>query len=175
VREVVLYPSADTSVTATSPDAPQAPEGITNLVAGGPDGAVAYLTFDVVGVAPGTVIDARLVLIGSGAAGAGGGSVAVLPGQPIDEWTLTYTGAGAFLPVPAQAIDGSPVLIAWQDPGVESWLDVSGTVTVDGTITFAISGLPDAALMFGSRESATPPRLVLTVQDPAPVAVAPTS
>ena len=173
VREVVLYPAADTSVTATAPDAAQAPEQLANLVAGGPDGAVTYLTFNVAGVAPGTLLDARLVLTGSGEVAAGGGAVSVLPGQPIDEWALTYTGTAAFLPVPALTIDGSPVLIPGQDPGVEIWLDVSGTVTADSTITFAITGPADATLTFASRESATPPRLVLTVQDSVPVALAP--
>lgn len=165
-RELVLYPLADTSVTSLTPDAPQDPATIGTLTAGGPDTAITYVTFAVAGVAPGSVIDARLVVTGAGNVGAVGGAVGVLPGVPIDEWAMTHTAAASFQAAPAYGLDGAPAYIAWQDPWVETWIDVSGVVTADGTVTFVLSGAPDAALTLASRESATPPRLVLTILDP---------
>ena len=50
-------------------------------------------------------------------------------------------------------------------------MDVAGTVTGDGTITFLVVGDRAALTLIASRESATPPRLVLTVVESTPVSV----
>jgi hypothetical protein len=165
-RELVLNPIADSSVSPANPDSPQDPALIAQLSAGGTDAAIAYLTFSVEGVASGTVLNAQLVLTGSGDAGAVGGTVGALSGVVIDEYALTYNTAPAYEAPAAIAVDGTPAQISWIDPGAEVWLDVTGTVTADSTVTFVLTGTPDAVVAFASRESATPPRLILTVQDP---------
>jgi hypothetical protein len=158
-RELVFYPVADVSISAASPDAPQPLEQAAALAAGGADGEVALITFEVSGVAPGTAVQATLVLTGAGDAGAPGGRVSVAGGYWVDEAFATYNTA----PVNGLAAVGS---IAWVDPGVEIAVDVTGVVAADGTITFVISGVPDGRVVFTSRESGAPPRLVVIVLDP---------
>ena len=41
-------------------------------------------------------------------------------------------------------------------------IDVSGTVSGDGVVTFVLLGTPDVTTAVGSRESQSPPRLVVT-------------
>ncbi|CAA9566593.1 MAG: hypothetical protein AVDCRST_MAG73-4240 [uncultured Thermomicrobiales bacterium] len=163
-REVVLVPVADTSVDPTTPDQPQAPASIGSLTAGGPTAASSYVTYTLDGIVPGTVVDARLTYTSLGAVGAAGGSLAVLPGIAVDESGLTAATAPALgVPVAALAGDGSPVALPWTEPWVESSVDVTGTANAGGTMTFLLTGSPDAPLTIGSRESATPPRLIVTV------------
>ncbi len=164
-REMVFLPVADASVAAAAPDQPQAPDTLGVLAAGGAEGAVALITFHVEGIVAGTVVDARLILTNVGEAGAAGGAVTYAPGFWVDEATVTYAGAPVLDQAPALRGDGTPAVVEWLDPWVESAIDVTGTVTVDGTITFVIPGTPDAALSLGSRESSTPPRLIITVLD----------
>ncbi|MER3404301.1 MAG: hypothetical protein C4289_03290 [Chloroflexota bacterium] len=164
-RELVFLPVADASVAAATPDQPQPPDTLGVLAAGGPDGAVALITFQVEGIAAGTVVDARLILTNVGDAGAAGGAVTYVPGFWVDEASLTYAGAPVLDQAPVLRSDGTPAIIEWLDPWVESTIDVTGTVTADGTITFVIPGTPEATLILGSRESGTPPRLVITVLD----------
>ncbi|GIW04877.1 MAG: hypothetical protein KatS3mg059_1497 [Thermomicrobiales bacterium] len=164
-RELAFLPVADTAVSAAMPDQPQAPESLTVLPAGGPEGAVALLTFQVEGVAAGTVIEAKLVLTNMGESGAAGGTVAYVPNYWVDEASATYAGAPVLDAPAALRADGNPAVIEWLDPWVEGAIDVTGTVTSDGTITFVIAGTPDAPLLLGSRESGAPPRLVITVMD----------
>jgi hypothetical protein len=127
---------------------------------------VTYLTFQVEGIAAGTVVDASLVLTGAGETAGSSGTITALPGAWVDEWSATTDSA----PGP-----GAPVLNAtgtvpepvWLTPGIESVIDVTGTVNADGTISFVIAGTPDTIAGIASRESASPPRLVLTVVRPA--------
>jgi hypothetical protein len=72
--------------------------------------------------------------------------------------------AAGGLPAAIQA-DGSSAVVNWVDPGVEIAIDVTGTVTADGIVTFAIAGSPDQVAAIASRESGTPPRLVVDVLD----------
>jgi hypothetical protein len=164
-REIVLYPVADTSVSASTPDQPQAPESATGLSAGGSNGDVALITFAVSGIAPGTVVNATLVMTGVGSTGSPGGVVTVAGGYVVDEASATYSTAPVTGLPQAIRADGGVSTIDWVDLGVEYGADVTGTVTADGTITFVISGIPDAQLLIGSRESGAPPRLVITVLD----------
>jgi hypothetical protein len=164
-RQLVVVTASDTSVTAEAPDEVQAPDQVGTLTAGGPDGAVAYLTFQVDGIAAGTVVDAQLIITGAGDAGGPIGAIGALPGFWADEGTLTYNSAPTRDFGPAVAADGSPATIDWVDPGVEASANVTGTVSADGTVTFIITGSPDQVVNLASRESGTPARLVITVQD----------
>jgi hypothetical protein len=165
-RQLVVVAASDTSVTAAAPDEIRSPDQVGILSAGGPDGAVAYLTFQVDGIAAGAVTDAQLVVTGAGDAGGPIGVIGALPGFWADEGTLTYRSAPTSGFAPAVAADGSPAAIDWIDPGVEASANVTGTVTADGTITFVITGSPDQIVNLASRESDAPARLVITVQDP---------
>ncbi len=164
-REVTLLPVADTSVMAAAPSAVQAPEQSGQLPVGGSVGSLSYLTFEVTGVAAGTVVDARLVLTGIGDTSGSGGAIAVLPGVIVDE-TAPYQAQPA-ASAPSISASGATIGADWLQPGVETSVDVTGTVSGDGLVTFVIFGAPEAMPAFGSRESGVPPRLHLTVQDPA--------
>ncbi len=156
-----LYPIADTSVTAAEPESAQQPDLIGGLAFGGPDGAVSYVTFDVSSVAaPGSVVSATLTLTGTGASGATGGELLAIPGVLVDEYGATWnTRPGQ----PGSAIDryGSPVWIDWVSAGGSVTVDVTGTVSTSGLVTFVLIGLPDAMTTVGSRESGVPPFLTV--------------
>jgi hypothetical protein len=162
-REIVLPPVADTSVTALNPDAAQPPDLVGSLLAGGADGAVTYLTFQVEGIAAGRVVSAYLVLTGVGPTGGLGGSLATLPGVWIDESIMTQTAGLAYAPQSALTVDGAPIWVDWVEPGAEVTVDVTGVVSADGIITFVLTGAPDAPVTITSRETGSPARLVLTV------------
>ncbi|MDQ3043789.1 MAG: hypothetical protein M3R06_01375, partial [Chloroflexota bacterium] len=166
-RDVVLLPVADTSVTALAPDSAQALEMTASLLAGGSDGAVTYVTFQVEGVGAGQVVSAQLILNGSGATGGVGGSLATLHGVWIDEATMTYAGGLDYAPQAALTVDGAPIWIDWIEPGAAVAIDVTGVVSADGTITFVLTGAPEAAVTIASRETGSPARLVLTVTEEA--------
>lgn len=156
-----IYPVADTSVTSASPDTAQSPDLAGDLTFGGPDGAVSYLTFDVSSVAlPGSVVSATLTLTGTGARGALGGELLAIPGAFVDEYGATWNTRPS---QPVGAIDqyGSPVWIDWIAPGGSSTVDVTGTVSQSGVVTFVLIGLPDSATSVGSRESGLPPYLTV--------------
>ncbi len=162
-RELVFNPIADTSVAVPLEGTPQPVEAVTYLSIGGAQQAVTYLSFDVEGVAPGEVIQAQLIL--TGAASGSGGTLLVVPGAVVDEASWTHdTVPVSGLPAAIQA-DGSPAVVNWLDPGVETAVDVTGTVSADGIVTFAIAGTPDQVAAIASRESGTPPRLVVEVID----------
>ncbi len=105
------------------------------------------------------------MLTGAGDSGGTGGTVGVLPGVWVDEAGLTAAtapGAGQ----PALTTGGAPVVLDWLAPGTETVLDVSGSVAGDGTLTFVVAGASEATTAIASRESGTPPLLVVTVMDP---------
>jgi hypothetical protein len=166
-RELVLYPVADTSVSAAEPDAPQNPDASGGLATGGENGSLAYVTFQVDGIAAGTVLNASLVLTDVGETSASGGRIWVVGDYWIEEGSLTYSGAPTEGLNSALTIDGAPAQAPWIDPWVETWIDVTGTVSADGLVTFVIGGVSDTEIVYGSRESGSPPRLVITVEDPA--------
>lgn len=158
---MVFGPVADTSVMAIAPDAVQAAEQVGMLPTGGSVGAVAYVTFQVAGVAAGSVLDAQLVLTGTGDVAGPGGLLGALPGAWVDEAATFATAPPAS--APALTAAGAASSVDWLQPGVETAVDVSGTVTADGLVTFVVTGSPEAMAAIASRESPTPPRLVLTV------------
>ncbi len=158
VREVVVPVSADTSVSAADPDTPQPAAERTTLTAGGETGSLGVLTFAVDGVEAGTVLDARLLLSGSGERATSGGSLAVLPGVRVDAETATYRAVAAAGLIAVGPLD--PVA-----PGQVTSVDVSGVVRGDGTVTFVVLGPAEAVLTLASAEGGAPARLVLTVEE----------
>jgi hypothetical protein len=163
-RFVTVYAASDATVYSAKPDQQPGDELAGALGAGGPDGAVAYITFSIEGIGAGTVTGAQLVLTGAGSAG-NGGTVGVLPGYWVDEPSAVYANVPASGWAPAVDAFGSPVYLpqigAWQ----ETWLDVTGTIVGDGVITFVLTGDPSSIASITSRESGTAPRLEFTVQD----------
>jgi hypothetical protein len=162
-RTVEAAAVTDTSVTAANPDQAQAPESVAVLQAGGPDGAVTYLSFTVGEIGAGTVTEAYLVLTGTSGGGPGG-PIGLVPGYVADE-------SGTFNTLPTQglsaavAADGSASTIGAVGPGEVVWVDVTLSVQADGQYTFVIVGDPAQLLELSSREGGGPPKLVLTVQD----------
>lgn len=168
--QVVLIPSSDISLDRGLAAAAGTPvvldSSALTLPIGGAESALTYLTFQVEGIAAGTVVDASLVLTGAGESSGSSGAITALPGIWVDEWSATTdTAPGPGAPVvDATGTVPEPV---WLTPGVESIVDVTGTVSTDGTLTFVIAGTPDTIAGIASRESTAPPRLVLTVVRPA--------
>jgi len=154
---------ADTSVTLANPDEPQPAEAIAAVQAGGPDSAVAYVSFNVGDIGAGTVTEAYLVVTGTSGGGPGG-TVALVPSYLVDE-------AGSYNTLPTQGLsaaitaNGSASTIGPVGPGEVVWVDVTGSVQADGQYTFVIVGDPAQILELSSREGGSPPKLVLTIQD----------
>ncbi|MGC4189655.1 MAG: SH3 domain-containing protein [Thermomicrobiales bacterium] len=159
-RTVSIPVAADASVSSAQPDTPNAGEVGGILTAGGPDGAQTVLTFSVEGIGAGTVVSAQLVLTGSGDASGSGGTLLVGYGTWFDEYGVTANQiAGSGL--------GSGGWVDAISPGATTVVDVTGIVTGDGTISFVITGTPDAAVGIGSKETGAPAYLELTIEDAA--------
>lgn len=166
VSELIFYAVADASVLAAPAVASPVAVPINELTAGGPGGAVALITFQVEGIGTGSVVSARLVVTGAGPSGAAGGNVGLLPGYWVDEFGVTYSAVAGGIGA-AIASDGSAAYLPWVDPWAPAVIDVTGSVTGDGLVTFTLSGTPDLTLVLASRESSTPPRLeITTVEQP---------
>ena len=68
----------------------------------------------------------------------------------------------------ATDLAGNGAWIDWVSAGVPVGVDVTGTVSASGLVTFVITGLSDSAGSIGSRESLSPPTLTVeTVIYPA--------
>jgi hypothetical protein len=162
-RVVVVQAASDTSVSLAAPDAPQPADQVAILPAGGTVGAVALMTFSVEGIGAGTVVEAKLVLTGAGDIGGVGGVIGMAPGYWVDEATLIYNEAPvAGLPAAVRA-DGSAATLDWIEPWTEVAVDVTGSVTTDGTMTFVVTGTAEQAIALASRESGAPAYLQITV------------
>jgi hypothetical protein len=163
-RAVTAYAVSDATTFGTKPDELAPGDQASVLNAGGADGAVAYITFSVEGIGAGTVTDAYLVLTGGGD-GAGGSTIYAIPGMWLDEASATYNNLPSQGLSPAIDISGNAAYLPYIGWGEESWINVAGTIYSDGTITFVITGTPDALATLTSRESGVAPRLELTIQD----------
>ena len=162
-REVALTTSADTSVTLARPEEAQPVDQAGTLPVGGANTAVAYMTFDVAGIAPGTVVDATLVL--TGASDGPGGPVGAVAGYMTDEVGLTYLTAPTQDIPPAGTVDGQVSRVGPVQAGVAVEIDVTATVQADGTVTFVLLG-DETGYSVSSREGPSPPTLILHVLDP---------
>ena len=162
--EVAFDAVSDTTVFTTSPDAPQSPESAGLLAIGGPQGAVTLISFDVTGIGEGTVLSALLTFTGAGEAGAPGGSVGVIYDYVArDGLTANDVPDGGS----ALNVHGVPSWFEAVEPGGLTAVDVTGSVSGDGKITFVLPGQPEATGSINAMESGIPPQLVLTVAQPA--------
>lgn len=162
--EVAFDAVSDTTVFTSAPNAPQSPESAGLLAIGGPQGAMTLISFDVTGIGEGAVLSALLTFTGAGATGAPGGSVGVIYDYVVPDG-LTANG----VPDGGSALNvhGVPSWFEAVEPGGLTAVDVTGSVSGDGTITFVLPGQPEATGSIHATESGIPPQLILTVTQPA--------
>ena len=162
--EVAFDAVSDTTVFTASPNAPQLSESAGLLAIGGPQGAVTLISFDVTGIGEGTVLSALLTFTGAGEAGAPGGSVGVIYDYVArDGLTANDVPDGGS----ALNVHGVPSWFEAVEPDGLSAVDVTGSVSGDGKITFVLPGQPEATGLISAMESGIPPQLILTVAQPA--------
>jgi hypothetical protein len=162
--EVVFDAVSDTTVFTTAPNASQSPDSAGLLAIGGPQGAVTLISFDVTGIGEGAVLSALLTFTGTGATGAPGGSVGVIYDYVVpDGLTANSVPDGGS----ALNVHGVPSWFEAVEPGGLTAIDVTGSVSGNGTVTFVLPGQPDATGSIHAVESGIPPQLVLTVALPA--------
>jgi len=162
--EVAFDAVSDTTVFTAAPNAPQTPESAGLLAIGGPQGAVALISFDVSGIGEGEVLSALLTFTGAGESGAPGGSVGVIYDYVArDGLTANDVPDGGS----ALNVHGVPSWFEAVEPGGLTAVDVTGSVSADGKITFVLPGQPEATGLIDAIESGIPPQLVLTVSQPA--------
>ena len=154
---------ADTTVFTSAPSSPQSPESAGLLALGGPQGAVALMSFDVSGIGGGTVLSALLTFTGAGDNGAPGGSVDVIYGYTVSDGVTANDVPSA---QPALNVQGAPSWFERVEPGGQTSVDVTGSVTADGQMTFVLPGQPEKAGTVLAIESGAPPQLNLTVALP---------
>lgn len=158
--EMVFNAVADTTIFGAAPGAPQSPESINFLAIGGPNDAIALMSFEVSGIGAGTVLGARLAFYGAGVDGAPGGSVLIIPDFVAwDGLTANGTPEG----YSALNVHGAPSWFERVEPSGLTAVDVTGTVTGDGTFTFALPGQPEQTGSIYALESGSPAQLLLTV------------
>ncbi|MFN8590227.1 MAG: hypothetical protein U0031_02115 [Thermomicrobiales bacterium] len=158
--ELVFDAVSDTTVFTSAPDSPQTPESAGLLAFGGPDGAVALISFDVSGVGDGSVLAARLTFLGAGSSGAPGGGVGVIYDYVAKDGLTANKAPGA---ENAMSVQGTPSWFERVEPGALGAVDVSGSVFGDGRITFVLTGQPEQTALIDAMESGVPPQLILTV------------
>jgi hypothetical protein len=162
--EVAFDAVSDTTVFTAEPNGSQSPESAALLAIGGPQGAVALISFDVTGIGEGAVLSALLTFTGAGTTGAPGGSVGVIYDYVVsDGLTANEVPDGGS----ALNVHGVPSWFEAVEPGGLTAVDVTGSVFGDGTITFVMPGQSDGTGSIHSIESGVPPQLVLTVAQPA--------
>lgn len=162
--QVAFAAVADTTVFTSAPDAPQSPESAGMLAIGGPQGAVSLMSFEVSGVGEGTVLSALLTFTGGGDARGPGGGVGVIHDYVVPEGLTASQAPSAET---ALNVHGAPAWFEEVEPGGTTAVDVTGSVSGDGTITFVLPGQPDGAGYILASESGNVPQLVLTVAQPA--------
>jgi hypothetical protein len=122
------------------------------------------MSFEVSGIGEGAVLGARLTFYGAGVDGAPGGSVLIIPDFVAwDGLTANGTPEG----YSALNVHGAPAWFERVEPSGLTAVDVTGTVTGDGTFTFALPGQPEQTGSIYAVESGSPAQLLLTVGLPA--------
>lgn len=162
--ELAIGAISDTTVFTSAPNAAQTPESAGLLAIGGSQGAVTLISFDVTGIGEGAVLSALLTFTGAGAAGGPGGSVGVIYDYVVPD-SLTANG----VPDGGSALNvhGAPAWFEAVEPGGLTAIDVTGSVSGDGAITFVLPGQAEATSSLYAMESGAPPELILTVALPA--------
>lgn len=158
--ELTFDAVADATVFTSSPGSPQSPESINYLALGGPSGAVSLMSFKVEGVGNGTVLSALLTFTGAGGTGAPGGGVGVIYGYVVPDEATANGVPGSQT---ALNVHGAPSWFERVEPNGVTAVDVSGSVSGDGRITFVLPGQPEQTGSLFAMESGNPPQLVLTV------------
>lgn len=162
-QEVAFTAIADTTVFLSAPNAPQTEESVAALAMGGPQNAVALISFSVEGLGDAVVLGARLSFQGAGLDGGPGGSVGVIYDY------VTVDGATAN-DVPsyqsALNVHGAPAWFERVEPAGITQVDVTGSISGDGALTFVLPGQPEQMAAIYSLESGVPPQLFLTVGIP---------
>jgi len=153
----------DTTVFTSEPSSPQSPESAGLLALGGPQGAVALMSFDVSGIGGGTVLSALLTFTGAGDNGAPGGSVEVIYGYTVADGITANDVPSAQTAINVQ---GVPSWFERVEPGGQTSVDVTGSVTADGQVTFALPGQAEKSGTLLAIESGAAPQLNLTVALP---------
>jgi hypothetical protein len=162
--EMVFDAASDTTVFTSAPGSPQSEESAGLLAVGGPQGAVALISFDISGIEGGTVLAARLTFSGGGETGAPGGRVGIIYGfMARDGMTANAVPSSDS----ALNVHGAPAWFEAIEPGGLTAVDVSGSISEDGKVTFVLPGQPDTAGAIYALESGVPPQLILTVAAPA--------
>jgi hypothetical protein len=161
--EIQLTPTAD---AYANEDKPSTNHGSgTELWVDGDKERISYLRFNVKGIGAGQVTQAVLrmrVATTSSAASDSGGTVHVISSASWSESTLTYENRPA---VNGPALATADAVVAGQVVD----FDVTASMVGDGQMDFAlVTPLSDAA-KYLSRESASPPTLILTVDGPVQV------
>jgi hypothetical protein len=163
-QELTFGAIADTTVFLSSPNSPQTEESIASLALGGPQDAVALISFSVEGLGDAVVLGARLSFQGAGLDGAPGGSVGVIYDY------VTVDGATANdIPSYESALNvhGAPAWFERVEPAGITQVDVTGSISGNGTLTFVLPGQREQAAAIYSLESGVTPQLLLTVGVPA--------
>ena len=151
------YPSEDTGTPVAAIDPS------VELLAGGPGDGVAAISFDIELIGDGAVVSATLVLTG-GPDGAGySTAVTALPGYIVDPAVTDPASLPLNNAAPAQSAGEVAAQFA-SSPGIENALDVTGSISSDGVVTFFITGPADQVLAIEGIGSGAPPRLELVVQ-----------
>jgi hypothetical protein len=162
--EVVFSAVSDTTVFTSAPDSPQSAESAGLLALGGPEGAVTLISFDVSGIRGATVLSALLTFTGAGDSGGPGGGVGIIY-DFVAQDGLTANG----MPRSDSAVNihGAPAWFEAVEPGGVSAVDVTGSISGNGAVTFVLPGQADATSTLLAIESGVPAELVLTVAQPA--------
>lgn len=162
-QEVTFSAIADTTVFLSAPHSPQTEESIASLAIGGPQDAVALISFSIEGLGDAVVLGARLSFQGTGIGGGPGGSVGVIYDY------VTVDGATANdIPSYESALNvhGAPAWFERVEPAGITQVDVTGSIYGDGTLTFVLPGQREQAAAIYALESGAAPQLILTVGVP---------
>jgi len=155
---VTFAPVADSYVDASRPTRNN---GAKDLRVDASPVINAYLRFDVQGATDFSTAKLRLFFKNANSTGI---QVRGVSDNTWGETTITYNNAPGFGPVAATS---GPA-------GAGTWVtvDVSSLITQNGLISFALTTSSSTAVSIGSRESATPPELIVgAVPSPSPFVV----
>jgi PKD repeat protein len=154
---LTVNPVADSYVSSESPDKNYGTSGSLKLKLSDTKEYRTFMTFAVPGLQGKTVADATLRLYVTDRGGGG-------PVHTVDsDWVETGPGSITWNNVPPVSA-GSVATVGVGAVGTWVDVDLSGVVTGEGTYRLALTTQASNTGYYGSRESAQPPQLVLTLQ-----------